>query len=566
MLKTIKINNVALIKELIVEFDTGLNVMSGETGAGKSIIIESLNFVLGGKPNKNLIRSACDSMRVEAVFSAPFSELVKVALIDNGIEYEDDIILSRTLNIANRSEIRINGHMATISMLKSISSLLVDIHGQHEHQSLLKEKEHIKLLDNYMPINISRYKSELADLLSRYNELVRKIDSLGSNASNRERMLDLIKYQIDEIENFGLGEDEEEELVSKRDRFVNSEKISNALISTYNSLGGDSNVLLTNLKNAENELKYASKYSSEFESWAERIASARIELDDIMSSIGEFRDNFSFDQNELDRIEMRLDGIKALHKKYGATYQDIMAYLDKLTSDYDSLIDSEAMLNKLSNEKAVVWNKMVEVSKQLSQERHSLATMLEGKVMSELDELGMKNAKFEVQFDDVEDYSEDALTITSNGYDELRFLFSANAGQALKPLSDIISGGEMSRFMLAIKNIIVDRDQIGTIVFDEIDTGISGHIGFVIACKMSNISKSHQVIAVSHLPQISAMADNRYLIAKYTRDNNTYTEINKLTQEEGVAEVARLSGGENSDTSLSHARELIDRCIRYKNS
>ncbi len=564
MLSSLRINNVALIDKLSVEFVDGLNVLSGETGAGKSIIIDALSFVLGGKINKNLIRNGCDNMRVEALFAPPFSEQVHEVVTDLGLELEEDMMISRTYSTNNKSDIRFNGQLISLAMLKSISAYLVDIHGQHEHQSLLKEKEHIKIIDGFRQQQLSLLKKELAQLIDEYKDICKQIMALGTDESQRARTLDLLKYQIDEINSFGLKENEEQELVELKSKYINSEKIATSMLNSYNNLGGNSNEIAGAIKRAQSELYSISKYGEEFSSWAERLDSTRIELEDIIDSIQDYNNNFVFDEAEFNRVDSRLDNIKLMKKKYGSSYEDIQKFLAQATLDYNNLLDSGELLKKLSKDKLGVFDKIYDKCSNLSDIRREISKQFEGKVITELNDLGMKNSSFVVEFEDRPAKDIDTCSFDYDGFDKVRFVFSANLGQPLRPLSDIISGGEMSRFMLAIKNIIADKDKIQTVVFDEIDTGISGHIGYVIACKMANISKLHQVLSVTHLPQISAMADARYLISKTSSNNDTITSIQQLSSPDGEKEVARLSGGEDSDTSIAHARELINRCQSYK--
>lgn len=564
MLSYLKVKNVALIDELTIDFNNGFNVLTGETGAGKSIIIDSLNFVLGNKVNKTLIRSGQTFMKVEALFLPPYNNSLQNILKEYNIEYEDEILIARTYFDSGKSDIRLNGYVLTASMLKNITYNLVDILGQHEHQSLLKEKTHLGIIDNFNPKRLENIKAIVLKNYQSYSEIVSKMKSIGSSSENRERMLDLLKYQIEEIEKANIKADEDIELSNERLKMINSEKIATGLSTAYSELNSSySSSVDECLKKSSNALNSIVQYDNSLSQIIERINNARYELQDISETIKQISDNNIFDQVQFEKIDSRLDLIKTLKKKYGNSTDEIFNYLKKSKSEYEQLLDSENLMVKLQTEKQNIGKQLYEASLELSNERKNIAIEFENNVMKQLNELGMKNARFKVCFNKIDEIEN--VVFSPNGLDEVHFEFSANLGQPLKPLSEIISGGEMSRFMLGIKNILADIDNINTLVFDEIDTGISGNIGFTIACKMANISKNHQVISVSHLPQIAAMADSNFLITKTNKDNQTYTYVEKLNENDVLKEIARLSGGEkNSEVSLHHASELRQRCLQYK--
>ena len=564
MLSYLKVKNVALIDELTIDFNNGFNVLTGETGAGKSIIIDSLNFVLGNKVNKTLIRSGQTFMKVEALFLPPYNNSLQNILKEYNIEYEDEILIARTYFDSGKSDIRLNGNVLTASMLKNITYNLVDILGQHEHQSLLKEKTHLGIIDNFNPKRLENIKAIVLKNYQSFFEIVSKMKSIGSSSENRERMLDLLKYQIEEIEKANIKADEDIELSNERLKMINSEKIATGLSTAYSELNSSySSSVDECLKKSSNALNSIVQYDNSLSQIIERINNARYELQDISETIKQISDNNIFDQVQFEKIDSRLDLIKTLKKKYGNSTDEIFNYLKKSKSEYEQLLDSENLMVKLQTEKQNIGKQLYEASLELSNERKNIAIEFENNVMKQLNELGMKNARFKVCFNKIDEIEN--VVFSPNGLDEVHFEFSANLGQPLKPLSEIISGGEMSRFMLGIKNILADIDNINTLVFDEIDTGISGNIGFTIACKMANISKNHQVISVSHLPQIAAMADSNFLITKTNKDNQTYTYVEKLNENDVLKEIARLSGGEkNSVVSLHHASELRQRCLQYK--
>ena len=563
MLNYLKINNVALIDSLSIDFTDGFNVLTGETGAGKSIIVDSLNFVLGGKVNKTLIRSGQSFMRVEALFSAPFDEKVRPIFEDYGIELDDEILIVRTYTEAGKNDVKVNGCSITTTMLKPITSKLVDILGQHEHQSVLKEKFQLEIIDLLGGDVITNLKNNISDLYHKFNNINKEIESLGSSSQNRERMIDLLNYQINEIERFGLKEGEEEDLTNERLKAINSEKIATGLNMANSELNYSNYSVCDGIKKAISALTSISKYDESLESIIERLDSAKLEVQDISNTLQEYLGNCNFDEAYFEKIDKRLDELKLIKKKYGNSYAEIMDFLDNAKIELDNIVNSEEKLNNLNKLRKEVVDELYKDSLLLSENRKLTAKKFEYLVKSQLEDLAMKNANFEIYFEPIEE--KENCRFAADGLDKVKYLFTANMGQPLKPLSDIISGGEMSRFMLGLKNILADVDDINTMVFDEIDTGISGNVGFVIACKMANISKAHQVISISHLPQIAGMADKNFFIEKKVENDNTKTNIVELDEEGVLREVSRLSGGQNgSEVSISHAKELRQTCNNYK--
>lgn len=563
MLNYLKINNVALIDSLSIEFTDGFNVLTGETGAGKSIIVDSLNFVLGGKVNKTLIRSGQSFMRVEAMFSAPFDDKIRPIFEDYGIELEDEILIVRTYTENGKNDIKVNGCSITATMLKPITSKLVDILGQHEHQSILKEKFQLEIIDLLGGKDIAILKNNINDLYHKLSNVNKEIEQLGSSSQNRERMIDLLNYQINEIEMFALKDGEEEELINERLRAINSEKISTGLNVANSELNYSNYNVCDGIKKAISALTSISKYDENLENIIERLDSAKLEIQDISNTLQEQLSNCSFDEVYFERIDKRLDELKLIKKKYGNSYSEIMDFLDNAKLELDNIVNSEEKLLSLNNLRREVVDELYKDSLLLSENRKLTAKKFEFLVKSQLEDLAMKNANFEIAFEPILDKEECNFSV--DGLDKVKYLFTANMGQPLKPLSEIISGGEMSRFMLGLKNILADVDDIGTMVFDEIDTGISGNVGFVIACKMANISKAHQVISISHLPQIAGMADKNFFIEKKVVEGSTQTNIVELDENGVLQEIARLSGGQSgSEVSISHAKELRQTCKDYK--
>lgn len=562
MLKNLEIQNVALIDNLKIDFLPNLNVLSGETGAGKSIIVDALNFVIGGKPNKTLIKQNKDFMKVQALFVAPFSLEAKELLKEYDIDDDEELLIMRKFCVDGKSDIKINGNTLTLSMLKNITSTLIDIHGQHEHQHLLKDKFHLEIIDTF--VKDKKFHNLYQEKLLLLKNLQSQISKLNGTTENQERILDLLNYQIKEIENAKLKLGEDEELQQRKNIMNNHEKIFDAINNSLDELDGQ-NSTLNSLKKAQNLLSPLSKYDENFTELASRIESIKFELMDIVEVLRQKKDDCNFDKFEFEKIDERLDKIKSIKKKYGITLEEVFKFLDKSKLDYDNILNGKDKLIKLIQEKDVILKDIYEYASRISSIRKQIAEKFENDVKKELNDLGMKNANFRVYFGEVPPINNFEDKLTSTGFDDIKFLFSANAGQSLKPLSEIISGGEASRFMLALKNILADNDNISSMVFDEIDTGISGDMGYKVACKLANISKSHQVMSVSHLPQICAMADNNIKIEKQSLENSTLVLARTLNTNEALQEISRLSGGtEGSQISIEHAKELKNRCNLYK--
>ncbi len=564
MIKNLEMQNVALIENLNIEFSPNLNVLSGETGAGKSIIVDALNFVIGAKPCKTLIKQGKEFMKVQALFVGPFGEDVKKLLREFDIEDEEEILIMRKYTLDGKSDIKLNGITITQSMLKNLTSLLIDIHGQHEHQQILKDKYHLQIIDMF--IKDKTIFREYEEKLNNLKNIQLQIKKLNGSTENQERMLDLLNYQIKEIEQANLVIGEDDELLQKKVAMLNFEKIYDALSLSLEEIDGQ-NSIINSIKKSQNTLNNITRFDENLQGLISRIESAKFELMDIAQTLKNKKEECTFNQTEFNEIDGRLDKIKIIKKKYGATIEDVLNYLEKSKQDYDTIVNSKSNLVKCLNDKANILKELFVLANRISDLRREISYKFESDVKNELFSLGMKDADFKVYFSEVpsEEMVESRLTV--NGFDEIKFLFSANAGQSLKSLSEIISGGEASRFMLALKNILADNDAIPSMVFDEIDTGISGDMGYKVACKLANISKFHQVMSVSHLPQICAMADRNIKIEKYTENNDTKVTAHILNLNDALKEISRLSGGaQDSSVSIEHAKELKDRCNKYKDN
>lgn len=561
MLCQLSIENIALIDKLSLELKDGLNILSGETGAGKSIIIDSLNFVLGERADKSLIRYGTDKASVEAVFEEYITPAVSSYLDDLGIETEDVLVIRRKMSVDGKNECRINGRISTLSTLKGLTELLVDIHGQHEHQSLLKSANHISLLDKLGEKNIEKLKTDVERDFKDYSSLKKEFARFG-NSDERERKLDILTFQIDEIEKADVKDGEEDELLTARKRIRNMEKIISALEGAKNLLDGyDSQSVSASIKNSVSLLNTISSFDDDIQPIADRLDSCKVEITDISETLADMLERLDFDSRSADKIEERLEVVRSILRKYGGSFESLQKFYDEAKKEANILANAAERVEELEIEIDKAAKKLLESAKNLSLERRKVADKFEKDIMKELCDLGMSGSTFKVEMTTKEDVDD----ISANGMDNVEFMISPNVGEPLKPLAKIISGGEMSRFMLAFKNILAGVDDIGTMVFDEIDTGISGNISQVVSEKMCNISRARQVIAVTHMPSLAAMADNHYLISKSTENGKTLTHVDLL--DDDTDEVARLIGGNDySIYAVPHAKEMKANAQRYKNS
>ena len=553
MLQSLTIKNIALIDNLTIELNGGFNVLTGETGAGKSLIIDSLALLLGEKADKSLISYGTDFASVEAVFTTN-SENVLNKLEEFGLERENTIVIFRKLSLDGRNECRVNGKSFTLSMLKTITAPLMDLHGQFQHQELLKEAHQLATLDDFGGKEIAKAKNEYKEVFYKLKSIKKQLASFNFDSRDREKLLDLYSYQINEIEEANFANGEEEILKEFRMKVLNQEKIALSLdrVSSYMNGGGTGYGIVDLIKKADNEFSDISKYLSGNEEIANRLSSARYELEDLASSFESLKDDLVYDEYSATENEKRLDLLTMLKKKYGASIPEINAYLEQIRSEYDKLANSAELVEKLEAEKEVVSNTLVEKANILTSLRKKYAELFENKVTNELAELSMKSARFKINFECL-----DVETSDETGFDRLEFLFTANAGQPLKPLSKVASGGEMSRFMLAVKNITADIDGVDTMIFDEIDTGISGDTANVLAMKLASIGKSHQVVCVTHLAQVASFGKNHFYISKSEFNGKTKTNLTLLDDEGRVREIARIIGGSVSDFSVGHARLML---------
>lgn len=558
MLLELTVQDFALIDRLRLEFSDGLNILTGETGAGKSIIIDSVSFVLGGRSSKDIIRTGTDKTEVQAVFtsidSPEFIELIQ----SYGIESDDGIIiLSRELNTSGKGMCRINGKALTSSVLKNIGNYLLDIHGQHEHQSLLNEENHIDMLDMFGGSSIFALKEEVKNIYGEVQHIKQQLKSMQGDDYERERKLSLLDYQIREIDDAKLITNEEEELLTERNILNNAGKIFSVLSKSYNSLyaGEDGNAsIFDRIGYILSELRGISNIDERIDAIYKNIEDAYYTIESSVGDLRSYRDKIDFNPERIEEIETRLDLINKLKRKYGKTIADILNYRNDIYNEKQEIENSEEIIEKLKSELKDKIGILDGKCASLSRMRKAAAKKLEDSILNELKFLGMEKSKFQVEFNVL--MKDNTISYNEKGFDIIRFLMSANLGEPLKPLSKIASGGEISRIMLAIKTVLADTDRIPSLIFDEIDTGISGRAAQAVAEKLGQISKNHQVICVTHLPQIASMADAHFYISKSEVSGKTKTSVESLDNAMRVKEIARMLGGAKlTELTIKHARK-----------
>lgn len=549
MLSNLQIENIAVIKSASIDFENGFNVMTGETGAGKSIVIDSLNAILGERTSRELIRSGADSASVCAEFRN-VGDNVKNELEKLGIEKDDTLIVSRKLTPDGKNVCRINGMPATVSMLKALGVQLVNIHGQLDNQSLLSPETHCSFIDKLA--GSGRELNEFKELYSLYIKNENELKSLNTDVNEKNRRLDILNYQIEEIQKADIRPGEKDELTEKLGFLRNAEKVLDLLHTAYAALNGDGEMpgAADIAADAASKLLSAADYSSDFTETANGVNDAAMNLSAYTEELRDKIYSLDYDPNETERAEERLDVIYRLSQKYGDSEEDILAYLENAEKERDALSFSDERAEQLRAETEKAYNEALAAAKKLSEIRIEAGKKFSADVERELAFLDMPSVKFIV--------NDSVGKLYENGIDNIEFLLSANAGEEPKPLSKIASGGELSRIMLAIKCVLSELDDIDTLIFDEIDSGVSGRAALKIAAKMKELSKTHQVICVTHLAQIAAFADEHKLISKEEKDGRTYTCIASLDYNGRKYELARIMGGLTVTQSiLNSAEELL---------
>lgn len=545
--------NCALVDELRLSIDKNLNILTGETGSGKSIIIDALGLCLGEKYDRSFLRKGTDKGLVEAVFYSENIHLKQI-LNENGIEIDSDnlLVITRLIYSDGKSVARVNGRTVKMSILKEMAATLIDIHGQHQNQALFNKETHLQFLDLFGESKLDKFIKDYKSIYSEYSKIKHSLNVLTENKDDMQiqREIDLLKFQINEIESSNLNKDEYEDLLKQREVYRNSEKIYNNLNLSYQNLYEGSVNAVDLIGAASKELSSISEYDKILNDYNENIERIMYEIQDISREIRNYKESIDFEPYELEQIESRVDEINGLRRKYGETIEDIFKYKNKIQDRLDEILNRDEKVEELKSQLLKLEKLLLDKADKLTEARKKIAANLEEVLLVELKSLNMKNVVFKVDFGE--------CNFTQNGKDDVEFMISFNLGEDIKPIYKVASGGEMSRFMLAFKTILADIDQIDTLVFDEIDTGISGIAAQIVGEKLGNIAKKKQIVCITHLPQIAANADTHYCIEKNTSNDRTFTTIKKLDDSQRRDEIARLIAGSNiTEKTIEHASEII---------
>ena len=549
MLSQLFIKNVAVIENASIDFENGFNVFTGETGAGKSILIDSINAVLGGRTSRDLVRTGTEKAVVSAVFSNISKEAEKL-LEELGYDIEDELMISREISTEGKSVCKVNMRPATAGVLKQLSSVLIDVHGQHDSAVLQNPELHIGYIDSF-----GNSEKELLEYQESYKKLravEREIKKIINDDSDKTARIDMLKFQIGEIEAAAIEEGEEEELLALSKRIKSAENIMELISETVSALDGDgeSEGALEGLSTAIENCARLVEYFPQYEGLSEKFKEMYYEFEEFANDVKDNADELDFDPALQNRTERRLDQIFRLKRKYGGSVEEMFKYYNKAVSELENIEFSEERLEKLQKEQKQIFAETAELAEVLSEKRHKAAEAFEKAVSDELSYLNMPNVRFSVHFDETE--------FTDSGKDNLEFYIATNAGEPLKPLTKIASGGELSRIMLSIKNVLADKDNVDTLIFDEVDTGISGSAAQKVGQKLKQVSGGRQIICVTHLAQVAAYADNHMLISKSTENGKTFTSVENLEKEGRVNELARIMGGSMTEALKKSAEELLE--------
>ncbi|HKK83561.1 MAG TPA: DNA repair protein RecN [Atribacterota bacterium] len=572
MLFYLKINNFALIDELNIEFEKGLNVITGETGAGKSIIIEAINVILGSTANSSLIKSNAEFLEVEALFNLELLPKKQLKTIKNTTDFLADdrqLVIRRQVHRKKKNKCWINHHLVTLSSLQEIGNLLIDLHGQHSHQSLLNPESHIDFIDNLGGQTFLQKKVQLHNIFPQWQSKTNLLNQLLKNRAENLSKKDYLLFQLQEIDHARLRENEDQELEEKINIIRHTVRIKEimemASLSLYEGGEEGESSLRDTLVRLIGHFNSIANLDKKIDHIKEQLTEMQFKVEDISDQMIEYKESIDFDSQQLQEFEDRLSLINHLKQKYGSSLTDILFYRDTLQKQLTNIEDNQEKIETLKIEKQEVEKKLAELSLELSKQRKVIARMLEKDIVKELNELNMKNCNFNIQIKQKEDKNgikikDKSFKITSLGIDLIEFFIASNAGEEEKPLADIISGGEVSRIMLGLKSILSKADRIPTMIFDEIDSGVGARLGEVIATKLAKISHNHQVIAVTHLPQIACRASQHLYISKYVHHNQTGIQLKRLVGDEQLDEIARMLDGEQyGSISLEHARKMLFR-------
>ena len=547
MLSLLHIENIAVIERADISFDQGFNVLTGETGAGKSIVIDAISAILGERAYRDMIRTGTNKASVRAIFT-DVPQLSWFA--ENGVEHDPETVIQREIHLDGKNICRVNGSLVSVSILRKLGMQLINIHGQHDSATLFDEDNHLTFLDAFGDNEALR--AAYTEKYEAVAKLRREIDKMTMDESEKLRRMETLRYQIAEIEKADLEAGEDEALEERRKILQNAEKLSNGMDTAVECLyGGDESDGASGLlAQAEYALARLAKFSDAFAEMHDRVADLMYQVQDVAEVVRDARDDLSYSADELEQIESRLDVIHKLRRKYGVTCEDILAYLDKAKKELDDIEFADDHLERLKKKLKKAEKEAWDAAKDLRKNRQETSVTMAERILTELAQLDMPRVQFACQFTETD--------LTANGADSVAFYMSANAGEALKPMSKVASGGELARIMLAMKNVLAEKDQVNTLIFDEVDTGVSGRAAQKVAEKLRSVASHKQVLCVTHLPQLAALANTHLLIAKSERDGRTYTSVTPLDVEGRKRELARIIGGTNiTETTLKSAEEML---------
>ena len=550
MLLEISIKHFAIIEEVSLTFDRGMTILSGETGAGKSIIIDAMNLMLGARATTDVIRHGSNKAEIEGLFSVENGRAVKQLLAEQGIEVGEELIIRREILQNGRSVSRINGQLANLSVLKQVGQYLVDIHGQHDQEELMRPNNHIHLLDHFGEDDFWQLKADYQTCFDTYRTLRKQVLEKQKNEQEHKARIEMIAYQIAEIEAADLQVGEDLALYQERDKLLNHKQIADTLTNAYALLDNEDFSSLNNLRSAMTDLQTLEEYDSEYKELSTNLTESYYILEEVTKRLNDLIDGLDFDGNRLLLLESRLDLLNSITKKYGGTVDDVLDYLSKITDEYNLLTGNSLSADDIEGQLKQLEKKLIGLAGQLSKARHDVAHQLEEEIRQELQDLYMEKAKFQVQFTKAK--------FNREGNEQVEFYISTNPGEDFKPLVKVASGGELSRLMLAIKSAFSRKEGKTAIVFDEVDTGVSGRVAQAIAQKIYKIGQHGQVLAISHLPQVIAIADHQFFIEKISDEHSTVSRVRLLDKEERVEEIAKmLAGDQVSEAARTQARELL---------
>lgn len=550
MLLEISIKNFAIIEAISLNFEKGMTVLTGETGAGKSIIIDAMNMMLGARATTDVIRHGAPKAEIEGLFSVENSHALQMIFDEQGIELGDEIIIRREILQNGRSVSRVNGQMVNLSVLRSIGQYLVDIHGQHDQEELMRPQLHIQMLDGFGDADFLELKQAYQTNFDAYRKMRKQLLEIKKNQEEHKARIEMLEFQMTEIESASLQPGEDLKLNQERDKLLNHKNIADTLTNAYTMLDNEEFSSLANVRSAMNDMESLEEYDVEYREISTSLSESYYVLEDVTKRLEDIIESLDFDGNRLMQIESRLDLIHAITRKYGGNVDDVLMYFAKITEEYNLLTGNHLSSDDMEAELKKLEVSLVDLATKLASARHNLAQQLEIEIQQELKDLYMDKARFQVQFTKGK--------FTREGNESVEFYISTNPGEDFKPLVKVASGGELSRLMLAIKSAFSRKEGKTSIVFDEVDTGVSGRVAQAIAQKIHKIGQNGQVLAISHLPQVIAIADYQFFIEKISNDHSTVSTVRLLTVEERVEEVAKMLAGENvTEAALSQARELL---------